>query len=94
MFNRSLFVMWDKSIRHAYGVGDGVDGEYGHKFLPRTQREVLAALEAVVDEGLAEEQGASIWLREQTEHDSLAKLIDEFNYCKFTAGMDEIWSVA
>ena len=75
MFNRSLFVMWDQTIRAGYGV-NGTGSDYAHLFLPRVQREVRGAIET--------SNGS-------TACKPLAKLADEFNYCKFTAKMRQIW---
>lgn len=75
MFNRSLFVMWDRSIRVAYGV-EGTGSDYADRFLPRAQREVLEAV------------GTS---NGEKPPKPLAKLVDEFNYCKFVARMDPVW---
>ena len=90
MYNPRLFVMWDDAIRGGYAVeGDG--HSYGAVFLPHQQlaREAIAS---VITEGLAGPSDAVTYIESQCAGNPLAKVMDEFNYCKFTRRDAVLWS--
>ena len=61
MYNRSLFVMWDSSIRGGYAVaGDG--DSYARVFLPRVQQLAREAVASAVAEGLAGRSEAATYI--------------------------------
>ncbi len=85
LMNRGLFVMWDGAIRSGYELrGSGHD--YAASFLPRMQNELAEALSTyATDHPEAESAALALatecctgWTR------PLAKLVDEFNYFRFT----------
>jgi len=85
--NPALFVMWDSSIRKGYGVG-GSPASYAQVFMPKMQ---ALARQAVAEVMLAK----GVWVDEALRElcacgHSLAKVVDEFNYAKYTLGVDEL----
>jgi hypothetical protein len=85
-----LFVMWDSAIRGGYAV-DGHSGDYATRFLPRMQRQAREAVESYTNDGGADPAAALQELQKLCGGRPLAKLIDEYNYCKFTLRVDELW---
>ena len=93
MMNPRLFVMWDDAIRGGYSVReDGI--AYADIFLPLMQAEVREAVESFERDGLAldgaggpglEARCSAQWTR------SLAKIVDEHNYWKFTRRLKAFW---
>ena len=82
MVNPKLFVMWDKNIGKRYVPK--LDGHhYAYVFLPQMQREVNEAIDAYVkDTNL--NRNAAIKQMESHCGRTLAKLVDECNYIKYT----------
>ena len=85
-----LFVMWDAAIRGGYAVG-GRSGDYAERFLPRMQREAREAVDSYTSDGKAGPSTAVRELEGLCGGRALTKLIDEYNYCRFTLGLDELW---
>jgi hypothetical protein len=85
-----LFVMWDAAIRGGYAVGGG-SGDYGGRFLPRVQREGREAVDSYIADGRAGPTTAVHELERLCEGRPFTKLIDEYDYCKFTLRVDELW---
>ena len=83
-----LFVMWDAAIQLGYAVsGSGED--YAKRFLPRMQRIAVIALEQIAAaQGLTRETAVETLTR--CGH-TLAKVLDEYNYAKFTMKRAEVW---
>lgn len=80
----NLFVMWDDKIRRAI-VGEGRNGRcYAFEFLPKMQ-ELLCKF---IDNYLIEKGGnvdfASERISSMANNYTLAKLIDEYNYVRYT----------
>ena len=91
MYNRSLFVMWDSSIRGGYAVaGDG--DSYARVFLPRVQQLAREAVASAVAEGLAGRSEAATYIESRCSDKPLAKIMDEYNYCRFTMKDADFWS--
>lgn len=83
-----LFVMWDDLIQLGYAVS-GSDEDYARKFLPRMQRIAVMALEeTVATQGSTREMAIKTLTR--CGH-TLAKVLDEYNFAKFTLKRDEVW---
>ena len=82
--NRNLFVMWDGTIRGNYNVGrDGY--EYAHIFLPQMQELARQAVnEAMQAESLSRSEAIKSFTERCENKNSLAKIIDEYNFAKFT----------
>lgn len=88
--NPELFVMWDSSICGGYAVnGHGYD--YGHRFLPRIQKLVRRAIREYTQTQSGSQEQAIAALR-KCGH-TLAKVLDEYNYTKFTLRRDEVWDL-
>jgi hypothetical protein len=88
--NPELFVMCDSSTRGGYAVnGHGYD--YGHRFLPRIQKLVRHAIGEYIKTHSGAQEQAIAALR-KCGH-TLAKVLDEYNYTKFTLKRDEVWDL-
>ncbi len=85
-----LFVMWDSAIRGGYAV-NGRSGDYAERFLPRIQREGREAVDSYIAERKAGPSTAVRELEKLCGGRTFTKLIDEYNYCKFTLRVDELW---
>lgn len=96
-----FFVMWDNAIRIAYGCGDYMESNsplWGNKYftyLERVQRCLKEALMLYAKNHAIQNMGqASERLKaELYEHGgkSLAKIVDEYNFLKYTKGREELW---
>jgi hypothetical protein len=85
-----LFVMWDSAIRGGYAVGSH-SRDYAGRFLPRVQREAKEAVDSYIAERKAGPSTAVRELEGLCGGRALTKLIDEYNYCRFTLSLDELW---
>jgi len=85
-----LFVMWDSAIRGGYAVGRA-SSDYAGRFLPRIQREAKEAVDSYIADGKAGPTTVVRELERLCEDRPLTKLIDEYNYCRFTRSLDELW---
>ena len=88
MINPEFFVMWDGPIRGGYAVGQSAE-DYAKRFLPRVQGQARLAVSQYC-EATGVSKSDVIGLLTKCEH-TLAKVIDEFNYVKFTLKRDEVW---
>jgi len=82
MVNQKLFVMWDNNIGRRYVPK--LDGyNYACRFLPRMQQEANEAIDTFIkDRGL--DRSDAIKEIENRCGRPLAKLVDEYNYIKYT----------
>jgi hypothetical protein len=88
--NPQFFVMWDDRIRSSYGIVNP-DGAAYALFLARIQRLSQGAIrEFIAAEGISRDEAIS-GLRQCPPH-TLTKVLDEYNYAKFTLGASEIWN--
>ena len=78
--------MWDEDIRGGYGCADTRD--YG-EFLLRMQRLAEYAIAQIMNEENRSCDDAVEWLT-ICGH-SLAKVLDEYNFVKFTKNDDRVW---
>jgi len=93
--NPELFVMWDAFIRAGYGLtraprdGTPPPSDYARVFLPRMQQLARCAVATLAHErGTTPGQAVrALCVRGQT----LAKLIDEYSYAKFSLRSAEVW---
>ena len=92
-----LFVMWDGTIRCAYGCRsqkEGDDGEKYFTFLIRVQSETRKAIESYCSEHSCTNEEAMKRIREELFENgfhTIARLIDLYNFQKYTLGKDEMW---
>jgi len=97
-----LFVPWDNAIERAYGCGDDSDpqkvktwGETYSVFLNRVQKVLLRVIRSYAEEhGHQNILNAASELRGRLYIDGkkpFAKIIDEYNFMKFTKGKDLLW---
>lgn len=79
-----FFVMWDDKIRKAT-IGEGKTGkDYSYDFLPRMQVMIKEYLKSYNNENGGDLQFASKMICQKADNKTLAKLIDEYNYVRFT----------
>jgi len=84
----NFFVMWDHKIRMSV-VGKEKDGEcYAYKFLPKMKEEAIECLKSYTYENISGSnmQTACEELTKRAHYRTLPKLIDEFNYVRYTKG--------
>lgn len=84
-----LFVMWDDKIKKGIiGIRQSAreyDGRcYAYEFLPEMQRFAKQFLDSYIAEKGGDYENASSHISQMTSGYTLAKLIDEFNYLRFT----------
>jgi len=98
--NPELFVMWDDRIKKGIiGVRQSAkdyDGKcYAYEFLPQMQEFARHFLDSYVEENHGDYEHASKQISQMAGGRTLAKLVDEFNYVRFTKGktLTEIRSV-
>lgn len=88
-----FFVMWDGAIRGGYGVTK-VKKPYA-KFLERVSHEAREALDSVKADharDINSDKAAIAFLQKEGPCKMpLPKLLDEYNYMKFTKSRDELW---
>ncbi|HEX9862703.1 MAG TPA: hypothetical protein VGB11_05400 [Candidatus Bathyarchaeia archaeon] len=99
-----FFVMWDNAIRAGYGCGIKYDkaimrNETYYVFLVRTQKELQEAIQSYADshsiKNFVDASNALIRELHPDGRKTLAKIIDEYNFMKFTRGMEkgaELWT--
>ncbi len=80
----NLFVMWDNRIRNAI-VGEERDGRcYAFKFLPKMQEAAREYLDSFIKENEGNYKSAALQISKMSDNYSLPKLIDEYNYIRYT----------
>ena len=89
--NPRLFVIWDASICGGYAVGreQSKGYDYAFHFLPRVQKLAKRAIAEYVQVHQVSKVEAERALC-ACGH-TLAKVMDEFNYAKYTRNSDEVW---
>lgn len=79
-----FFVMWDDEIRKNI-VGARRDGRcYAYEFMPNMQEFAKQFLDSFVRENGGDYESASQEISQMTHGHTLAKLVDELNYIRFT----------
>ena len=85
--NPQLFVMWNGPIRSYYGLINENGSEYAHEFLPWMQEIANRAVDEVMDqENLPRAEASQSFTERCEKKNTLAKIIDEYNFAKFTKG--------
>lgn len=80
-----LFVMWDNKIRKEIFGGDKRDGKcYAFEFLPKMQDMAKGILNSYISEEGGDFESASQQISKTLDNYTLAKLIDEYNYVRYT----------
>jgi hypothetical protein len=85
------FVMWDGAIAAGYGIHKRNGHDYAQRFLPRVQEEAREAIETYISDAGSSRDAAISAITAAAGHGTLAKLLDEYNYVKFTLSADELW---
>lgn len=85
-----FFVMWDSSIGSGYAVTRTPHG-YAYKFLRRMQKQANEAISSYTSEFQCGRETAITSIISEGNGRTITKLIDEYNYAKFTLGLDELW---
>jgi len=91
-----FFVMWDRTIQCAYGcrIGEDDADERYFNFLVRVQKEAKEAVQSYCNERNCTVDVAIGKIRELVYEDgfhTLPRLVDIYNYQKYTEGKDELW---
>ena len=82
--NPGLFVMWDTAIQRSYYMGRN-GYAYAYRFLPQMQELARRAVNEAMDkEGLSLIDAIASFTNHCENKNTLAKIIDEYNYAKFT----------
>ncbi len=85
-----LIIMWDDKIRKGVSVGSkGID--YVNVFLPKMKQEIEEALRTCMNEERMNRLEAVAYIREQCDNKTVAKLVDQFNYMKYTKQHPSMW---
>jgi len=80
----NFFVMWDKRIRDETVQGGVRGAVYAFYFLPKMQGELKEAIETCMEDRRLTREDAIKYICEKCDGKTLAKLVDEFNYMKYT----------
>ena len=87
-----LCVMWDAAIAAGYGIYDRRHGEeYSTKFLPRVSVQAVEALDSYIAEYGGTRAEAAAAISKRAEGRVLTKLVDEYNYVKYTRSCNKLW---
>ena len=92
-----LFVMWDMRIAAGYGLCRDVTQpppmgrEYADTFLPRLRIEAAEAIATYQGDHGCDAGGAAGELVRLSRAATFPKLLDEYNYAKYTLGADKLW---
>jgi len=81
-----FFVMWDRGIRRGL-LGDPERKspfDYAYRFLPLAQKDIIEAIETCANERNIKWEDAVKYIRNECNDKTLTKLVDEFNYVKYT----------
>ena len=82
--NSELFVMWDNAIQDGYRIGNG-GYTYANIFLPKMQELGQQAVNELMQvEDLSRGDAINFFTNHCKNKNSLAKIIDEYNYARFT----------
>lgn len=85
MVNPALFVMWDNYIIMNYRLSRNANS-YAYKFMPLMQQEANEAIETYMKDFSCDRDQAIKGIKTYGTGKTLAKLVDEFNYWKFSSG--------
>lgn len=85
-----FFIMWDDKIKNGTVQGGSNGAVYAIKFLPKMQTELNEAIESCMKERTISREEATENISNTCHGKTLAKLIDEYNYVKYTKGYSEI----
>jgi len=80
----NFFVMWDDCIKEGVMQGRDNGAAYAFYFLPRMQLELREAIETCMKEREMNRVDAVRYVGEKCDRKTLAKLVDEYNYMKYT----------
>ena len=92
-----LFVMWDDTIRCAYGcrvTSEMEAGEKYFKFLKRAQRVARDVVDSYRIENSCSVREAERRIRRELYEGgfyTIARLLDQYNFQRYTKGADELW---
>lgn len=79
-----FLIMWDDSIKEGVMQGGNNGAVYAFHFLPKMQLELREAIETCMKERKLNRVDAIRYICEKCDGKTLAKLVDEYNYMKYT----------
>jgi hypothetical protein len=82
----NFFIMWDDRIKEMTVQGGNNGAVYAIKFLPKMQLELREAIETCKKEKGTTREEAIKYICEKCHGRTLAKIVDEYNYMKYTKG--------
>jgi hypothetical protein len=85
-----FFIMWDDKIKNETVQGGSNGAVYALKFLPKMQRELNEAIGSCMKHRQISRADATRNICDACHGNTLAKLVDEYNYVKYTKGHSEI----
>jgi len=85
MVNPALFMMWDNFIIANYSLSPNAHS-YTYRFMPLMQEEANEAIKTYMKDFDFTRTRAIKTMKEKCSGKSLAKLVDEYNYWKFSRG--------
>jgi len=91
----NLFVMWDIAIRNNY-VGEECDGNcYSNIFMPKMKELAITYLDSFLIDHGGTYESANQKITLMAEDTTLAKIIDEFNFVRYTRkkSLEEIQNI-
>jgi len=80
----NFFVMWDDKIKEGVIQGRDNGAAYAFYFLPKMQLELREAIETCMEERKLDRIDAIKYICEKCDGKTLAKLVDEYDYMKYT----------
>ena len=80
----NFFVMWDDDIKKGVMQGREKGAAYAFYFLPKMQLELREAIKTCMEERKLDRADAIRYICERCDGKTLAKLVDEYNYMKYT----------
>jgi hypothetical protein len=80
----NFFVMWDDKIKEGVIQGRDNGAAYAFYFLPKMQLELREAIETCMEERKLDRIDAIKYICEKCDGKTLAKLVDEYDYVKYT----------
>lgn len=79
-----FFVMWDDRIKEKTVNGGGNGAVYAIRFLPKIQSDLREAIGTCMRERDVSREEAIKYICDSCDGKTLAKLVDEYNYMKYT----------
>jgi hypothetical protein len=87
MINSKLFVMWDEDIRDGYSLEPSASS-YAYQFMPRMKQEINEVISTYMKDQNSDRTAAIKEIMSACDGKTLAKIVDEYNWIKYTKKLD------